>query len=35
VLVRPPTPTAPTPTPPPPTGKSWWTRLVDWMRGPA
>ena len=32
VLVRPPTPTAHAPTP---TGKSWWTRLVDWMRGPA
>ena len=34
-LVRPPTPAATAPTPPPPTGRSWSTRLVDWMRGPA
>ena len=34
VLVRPPT-TAPTAPPPRHPGRSWWTRLVDWMRGPA
>ena len=36
VLVRPPLPAAPTPPPPPaPASGSWWTRLVNWMRGPA
>jgi hypothetical protein len=34
VLVRPPLPAAPPP-PPAPARGGWWTRLVNWMRGPA
>lgn len=34
VLVRPPVPAAPPP-PPAPARVGWWTRLVNWMRGPA
>jgi hypothetical protein len=37
VLVRPapPTPVRQPPPPPTPARTGWWTRLVDWMRGPA
>lgn len=36
VLVRSPLPVAPAPPPPPPPARGrWWTRLVNWMRGPA
>ena len=30
-----PTPVRTPPTPPTPARESWWTRLVNWMRGPA
>ena len=35
VLVRPAKPVRQPPPPPTPARAGWWTRLVDWMRGPA